>query len=216
MTGRFGRSAGALAALGDVLVPPRCVGCAVAGSWFCSACRGDCDPVAVRLSPRLHVRGAGVHAGALRDAVHRLKYRDERGLAHELGSLVASLVAADLARGTCWDAIVPVSAHRARAAARGYDQAVLVAAAAARACGVPLRAALRRIRAGSPQVALGRSARAANLRGAFLAEAGALRGLGVALVDDVVTTGSTLQAAAAAARAAGARRVGAYVVAVDA
>src|SRR2546428_624274 len=69
---------------------------------------------------------------------------------------------------------------------------------------------------GRPKVDLARAARAANVRRAFLAEAGALRGLRVALVDDVATTGATLHDAASAARAAGARHVRAYVIGVDA
>jgi len=75
--------------------------------------------------------------------------------------------------------------------------------------------ALHRIRASRPQVELDRAARAANVRGAFVAGAGSLRGLRVALVDDVATTGATLMDAAAAARAAGARTVRAYVVAAE-
>jgi predicted amidophosphoribosyltransferase len=108
-----------------------------------------------------------------------------------------------------------VPLHRSRAAVRGYDQAALLAQAAAGNTGLPLRPALHRIRTGRPQVELDRIARAANLRGAFVAEASSLRGLRVALVDDVATTGATLMDAAAAARAAGARAVCAYVVAVE-
>jgi predicted amidophosphoribosyltransferase len=78
-----------------------------------------------------------------------------------------------------------------------------------------MRPVLHRIRQGRPQVELDRAARAGNIRGAFVAEARALAGLRVALVDDVTTTGATLADAAAAARAAGARRVRAYVVAVE-
>ena len=111
--------------------------------------------------------------------------------------------------------VVPVPLHRSRAAARGYDQAFLLAHAVAARTGLPLRTALHRIRGGRPQVELDRVARAANIPGAFVAEAGSLRGLRVALVDDVATTGATLMDAAAAARAAGARTVRAYVVAVE-
>jgi predicted amidophosphoribosyltransferase len=71
------------------------------------------------------------------------------------------------------------------------------------------------VRASTPQVALDRAARAKNVRGAFVAEAGSLRGLRVALIDDVATTGATLAAATGAIRAAGARDVRAYVVALD-
>jgi ComF family protein len=200
-------------AVRDVVLVPRCAGCGEPGSWFCVPCRVLCDPIAH--DGRIAIRAAGAHAGPLRAAVRRLKYGREPGLAQDLGALVALELARDLARGVTIDAIVPVPLHRSRAAARGYDQAALLGHAVAAQTGLPLRRALHRIRGGRPQVELDRTARAANVRGAFVAEAGSLRGLRVALVDDVATTGATLLDAAAAARAAGARTVRAYVVAVE-
>jgi ComF family protein len=200
-------------AVRDVLLAPRCAGCGEPGSWFCISCRDQCEPVAH--AGRLAIRAAGAHAGPLRAAIRRLKYGGEPGLAEDLGALVALELARDLALGVAVDAVVPVPLHRSRAAARGYDQAALLAHAVASGSGLPLRPALHRIRGGRPQVELDRVARAANVRGAFVAEVGALRGLGVALIDDVATTGATLIDAAAAARAAGARTVRAYVVAVE-
>ncbi len=200
-------------AIRDVLLVPRCAGCGEPGAWFCVACRDLCEPVALRGTVPL--RGAGVYAGPLREAIHRLKYGGERGLADDLGALVAREVARDLASGIALDAIVPVPLHRSRAAARGYDQAALLAATVAERTGLPVRSSLRRIRAGRPQVELDRVARSGNVRGAFVALAGSLRGLAVALVDDVATTGATIADARVAARAAGARAVHAYLVAVD-
>lgn len=194
----------------DVLLAPRCAGCDRPGEWLCVECRDLCDPVR---RGRLHA--AGSYGGALARAIHRFKYQGERGLATELGALVAARVSADLARGAAIDVVVPAVLHAARARDRGYDQAALLAAAVASACGLPLRMPLRRIRASRPQIELDRAARAANVRGAFVAEAGSLRGLRVALVDDVATTGATLAAAGGALRAAGAREVRAYVVALD-
>jgi ComF family protein len=200
-------------AVRDVLLAPRCAGCGDPGRWFCVPCRDQCEPVAH--DGRLPIRAAGAHAGPLRAAVRRLKYGGEPGLAEDLGALVALELARDLARGVMVDAVVPVPLHRSRAASRGYDQALLLAQVVAARTGLQLRPALHRIRGGRPQVELDRAARAANIRGAFVAEAGALRGLRVALVDDVATTGATLIDASAAARAAGARAVRAYVVAVE-
>ena|SRR5882672_174602 len=200
-------------AVRDVLLVPRCAGCGEPGSWFCVLCRDQCEPVAHEGG--LAIRAAGAHVGPLRAAVRRLKYGGEAGLAQDLGALAAHELACDLARGVTVDAVVPVPLHRSRAATRGYDQAFLLARAVAGRTGVPLRAALHRIRGGRPQVELDRAARAANIRGAFVAEASSLRGLRVALIDDVSTTGATLMDAAAAARAAGARAVRAYVVAVE-
>jgi ComF family protein len=195
----------------DLLLAPRCAGCGVAGSWLCLACRDLCEPVR-----QGRVTAAGTYGGALREAIHRFKYGAERALANELGELVAACVATDLAAGTPLDVVVPAVLHVDRARSRGYDQAWLLAAVVASRTALPLRVPLRRIRHAVPQITLDRAARAENLRGAYVAEAGALRGARVALVDDVATTGATLAAASGALRAAGARSVRSYVVALDA
>lgn len=203
-----------LADVRDLLVPPRCAGCGGAGAWLCTTCRDGCEPLHEAWGG-LALSAAGSYAGPLREAIHRLKYRGERGLASDLGALVALRVAADLAAGVTLDAVVPVPLHRARTAARGYDQAALLASTVAASTGLPLRNALHRIRPGAPQVTLDRAAREANVAGAFVGVVGTLAGLSVALVDDVATTGATLRAAARAARSAGARATRAYAVAFD-
>ena len=195
----------------ELLLAPRCAGCDAPGAWLCLDCRDACEP-----ERRGRVHAAGTYGGPLRRSIHRFKYQGERALAAELGALVASRIAADLARGTVLDVVVPAVSHVARARERGFDHATLLAAGVAARTGLPLRAPLRRVRASTPQVKLDRAARATNVRGAFISEAGSLRGLRVALVDDVVTTGATIAAASGALRAAGARSVHAYVVAMDA
>ena len=207
-------AASALEALRDVLVPPRCAGCGGSGSWFCVACRDGADPVRRKIGA-VPLTAAGAHEGPLREAIHRLKYRNEPGLAAELGALIAALIAADLARGHRVDAILPVPLHRARQRQRGYDQAHALASAAAAATGLPLRDALHRLRQGPPQVTLSQRERQRNIHGAFVGVAGSLRNLQIALVDDVATTGATLLDAAAAARACGARGVRAYTVGLE-
>jgi ComF family protein len=173
-------------------------------------CRDACDPV---VHGRLHA--AGTYGGPLRSAIHRFKYGGERALAAELGALVAARLAADLATGHILDVVVPAVSGVERTRDRGYDQAVLLAAEVAARSGLPLRQSLRRVRLTRPQVELDRQARLVNVRGAFSAEPGSLAGLRVALVDDVATTGATIAAAGAALRAAGAREVHAYLVALD-
>ena len=199
-----------MSALLDLLLAPRCAGCDEPGAWLCVVCRDLCEPVR---RGRLHA--AASYGGAIARAIHHFKYRGERALANELGALVARCVARDLATGTVLDATVPAVLHRERVRERGYDQARLLAEVVARSTGLPLRAPLRRVRLTPPQATLDRARRVENVRGAFISEAGSLRGLRVALVDDVVTTGATLSAAAAALRAAGAREVRMYVVAID-
>jgi ComF family protein len=194
----------------DALLAPRCAGCDAPGEWLCLDCRDLCDPVR-----RGRLCAAGTFGGPLRRAIHRFKYQGERALAAELGALVAACVAHDLASGLALDVVVPAVLHVERVRARGYDQAALLAAEVAARVALPLRAPLRRVRLVKPQVQLDRPARVANMRNAFVSEAGSLRGLRAALIDDVATTGATLASAAGALRAAGAREVRMYVVALD-
>lgn len=202
--------------LSDVVLPRRCAGCRAPGDWLCSSCRDACEPEALALGPSLRGRAAGTFAGPLREAIHAFKYGGEHALSNELGALVARLVAGDLATGTLLDAVVAVPLHRERLRERGYDQALLLGERVASSGALSLLPALHRIRRTDPQVVLDRAERARNLGGAFVGVADSLRGLRVALVDDVATSGATLRSAAAAARACGARSVRAYVIASDA
>ena len=194
----------------DVLLAPRCAGCDAAGTWLCQDCIDLCEP-----ERRGAICAAGTYGGPLRRAIHRFKYESERGLAAELGALVGARVATDLASGVSLDVVVPAVLHTERARIRGYDQTALLAAAVGARTGLPVRAPLRRVRLGRPQMQLDGAARAQNVRGAFMSEAASLLGLRVALIDDVATTGATLAAASGALRAAGARAVRAYVIALD-
>lgn len=104
------------------------------------------------------------------------------------------------------DCVVPVPLHRRRIAQRGFNPAVTLARELARTRGVPLAAtALRRVRDTESQTGLGRAERRANVRAAFRARPGLPAR--VWLVDDVVTTGATLEECARALRRAGARQV---------
>ena len=153
-------------------------------------------------------------SGPVRAALHQLKYGGERRLADPLGRAMAERWRAASAGG---NVVVPVPVHAERARRRGYDQAVLLARAASGRLGLPCVVALERTRATRPQFDLGRKARGANVAGAFAARAspqgGSVAGAWVVLVDDVVTTGSTLVACAAALYDAGAVAVSALTVA---
>ncbi|PPT40403.1 amidophosphoribosyltransferase [Xanthomonas axonopodis pv. begoniae] len=108
-------------------------------------------------------------------------------------------------------ALVPVSLHRQRLRQRGYDQALELARPLGRALQLPCLPLLRRVRATAPQSELDAVERQRNLRDAF--EARGAVPAHVALVDDVMTTGATLHAAAKALRKAGVQRVDAWVCA---
>ncbi len=133
--------------------------------------------------------------------LQRYKYEDHSALARPLGLLVAAL---DLPPP---DVVVPIPLHASRRRTRTYDQALYLARIIARARGWRFDAhLLTRIRATERQVGQHRDARALNVRGAFEASP-AVRGLGVLLVDDVVTTGATASECARALKSAGARWV---------
>lgn len=155
------------------------------------ACRGV--PSAVTSA-----RALGPYAGALRSIVHALKYDGRRSIAHRLARQMAEC-ATDLLAGA--EASVPVPLHPSRHRQRGFNQAHDLA----RHLGLPVHHALRRVRPTDVQATLHASARWTNVQGAFAAtsRAAALRGAVVVLVDDVRTTGATLEACAEPLRRAG-------------
>jgi ComF family protein len=148
------------------------------------------------------------------EVIRRLKYGRLEFLADDLG---AGLAAAILAESAGHDWVTPVPLHWRRRLTRGYDQAALLARAVAGATAVPYRPFLVRVRATPPQVARGAAGRRDNVEGAFRCRYRGERALidsNVLLVDDVATTGSTLDAASRALKAAGAARVIAAVAAL--
>jgi ComF family protein len=179
-------------------VPPGCVRCGLPGpELLCGTCRAD--PPAFDA-----VRAGALFGGPVADAIHRLKYGNRPSLARPLGAWLAAI--APPAPGA---AIVSVPLARGRRIERGYDQAALLADAVARAAGARrsrVRGALLRVRETPPQVGRTRAERSRNVAGAFEASR-ALSGRDVVLVDDVVTTGATADAASRAAKDAGARSV---------
>ncbi len=164
--------------------------------------------------PLVQLEWCAPFSGVVRAALHSLKYGGERRLADPLA---AAMAARWRKAGAGGELLVPVPVHSQRARQRGYDQAVLLAAGVSRVLDVPWRASLERLRHTSPQFELGRQARRMNVAGAFAprssGEAVVVAGKWVILVDDVVTTGSTLAACAEALYEAGATAVAGLTVA---
>ncbi len=158
-------------------------------------------------------RAAGPYEGALRRLVHALKYERRHSLAPPLGRLMRESGSDVLAAADC---AVAVPLHPRRRRGRGFNQAAELAAQ----LGLPVVDALRRTRATAPQTELPAGQRRRNVRGAFASarrfgfRGGAgVGGASVLLVDDVTTTGATLEACARVLRRAGAREVRALTLA---
>ena len=152
--------------------------------------------------------------GPARRLVHRLKYADRLELATAMGAWMAR-AGDDLLTET--DVLIPVPLHRRRLASRRFNQSALLARAVSRRCGVPVVFdALQRRKPTPPQVGLTRTQRALNVQGAFLVVEEhriAVEGRAVVLVDDVLTSGATINAAARALLRGGALRVDVLVFA---
>jgi ComF family protein len=163
--------------------------------WLCEVCAAGRGPTTLTA-----LRAAAAYDGAVRQAVLALKYRRQPRAAAPLGALLA-----DALRALGWqpDLIMPVPLHRDRVQRRGYNQAELLARRCARLHRFPFRTDLLiRRRATRPQVGLSAADRHSNVADAFtLASpraAALLDGKRILLIDDVATTGSTLDASAAA------------------
>lgn len=212
--------------------PERCEGCGQTGSLFCSACQQQIDFLLPPLCPLCGypsrnnllcyrcqksartvdgVRSVAFFEGPLRETVHAFKYRGLHCLTKPLAKLMV----------VCWhreplpaDVIVPVPLHRRRLRERGYNQAALLARALGAEIGLPVREDwLIRTRVTAPQVKLNVSERKQNVADAFQCRIPDLViGRQVLLVDDVCTTGATLDACGLALRQAGAKSVWAFTL----
>ena len=230
----------ALAVLADFALPPLCASChePVADTGLCPACWSRLSFIAPPYCARLGIPfgydpGPGVLSmqaiadppsygraraavrfdDVARGAVHALKYGDRLDLAPMMGRWMANAGRELLAEA---DALVPVPLHWRRMWARRFNQSAALAHVVAATAGLPVVTALRRVRATPQQVGLSKSARAENVQGAFRVPASdrvQVAGRRLVLVDDVLTSGATLDACARALTRAGAARVDVLVFA---
>ena len=209
----------------DLLFPPRCIVCrSVDVDWFCNPCRSKIDrilpPLCERCGRPLDKRGCsyclanpllidGIRAtaffeGNLRKAIHAFKYGHRPELARVLGGMVGEYLSAHPLPA---DLITAVPLHTSRESTRGYNQALLLARIAGAQTNLPVwEGILTRARATQSQVELNAVERIANVRGAFVADA-RVAGRRILLIDDVCTTGATMDACCAALKQRGAKSV---------
>lgn len=220
----------------NLLFPKRCLGCNTSHEWFCKQCqmasilaasldfcqlcgRSVPEPGAVcdfhRATSGLDglVSYADYRAEPIRAAIRLMKYEGVWAGLPVLSHLAWETRWRYL-RGDIWSAVVPIPLHPSRLRERGYNQAAILANPIRAQLGLPNTPHLIRHRATPHQVGLRRSERLHNLDDAFLWTGPPLTG-SVLLVDDVVTTGTTLSAAAAILRQHGAARVWACTLAYE-
>ena len=216
----------------DLVFPPKCVGCGRPGSLLCDPCLQAAPrvqppfckkcgkPLALSTEDRVPhtgslcsfcreahlfisgIRSPYVFEGAVRKSIHSFKYRGMSSLSPTLGHLLAEYLSS---HRLPVDVVVPVPLHPRRRKERGYDQAELLAGQLASELSLPLgKGWLARSRPTLPQVDTSNAAqRWQNVHGAFAAAAAVDPGRSVLLVDDVCTTGATLEACTRALRQAG-------------
>ncbi|HEY8674686.1 MAG TPA: ComF family protein [Candidatus Dormibacteraeota bacterium] len=204
----------------DAVAPLRCAGCdCVSDTPICPGCVGDMTAMPVPRPRRMRhgIAFAGFEfEGPVRSALHRGKYGGDRGALAALGALTAARLDAARARSrlSMPDAAVGVPLGPRRRRQRGYNQSDLIARVIADARRLPLVGGLQRIRDTAPQSARAEDQRGANVAGAFAWTGMPLARAQLWLVDDVLTTGATAEAAATALQAAGAARIDVVVVAM--
>jgi ComF family protein len=152
----------------------------------------------------------GAYEGTLRKLIHIYKY----GRVETLAKPFSEFLAQALPTTERFDLVLPMPMHWRKRWERGFNQAELLARPIARRYGCALGSNLKKKRATAPQASLSAAERRKNLKGSFaVSRAEQLHGKHVLLVDDVLTTGATLQAAASALKNSGASRVTALTLA---
>ena len=214
----------------DLLLPPRCVHCQAANSWLCETCVSTIpfivEPVCEQCGtpipastpaqcqqcqnhPLQHIDGVRTAAlfedNPIRSAIHALKYRNLKAVAPVLGNVLAN---AYHQYHLTADVIVPVPLHRSRHKERGYNQSQLLAKQLGRLLDLPVNTiTLQRIRKTRSQMKLGAQERHKNVAQAFACKNEQVQNLHILLIDDVCTTGSTLDSCAASLKQSNAASV---------
>jgi ComF family protein len=219
----------------DLIFPQWCVGCGREGNLICPSCRQSLLPITPPLCPRCGrpqtggglcpdcrdwpaqidgIRAPFAFQGVIRQAIHEMKYQNLRAMARPLAGMLHDYLAAHPVPG---EVLVPVPLHPKRLRERGYNQSGLLARELGKLTGQPVvDDCLLRRRHTPPQARTASlSERQSHVADAFACRDGRLQGKLVLLIDDVATSGATLNACATALKAAGAAPVWGLVVAKD-
>lgn len=226
-----------LYALADFFFPPKCLLCrkmilSYAEGYLCKDCLGGLsinngpicsrcgmlfqskqgdDHLCGRCLGRNHffdkARAVGPYEGMLRKAIYRFKYNKKYLLAVPLGKLL-SLYGGNILDIKEYDHIIPVPLHRTRLRQRGFNQSMMLAKKVGHEWGIEVMAdALKRVKWTKPQAMLSQKERPKNVKGAFSYSGAELQGEKVMLIDDVFTSGSTVNECARILKTQGALKV---------
>ena len=210
--------------LADAIFPIRCVGCKGFDRWVCGYCR---QQIVINQSGQTFGHSQIAYLDRLLIAtvpnqeiiesmIHCCKYRFVDFLAIELGYLAVDFLKSQTNQGLVsnFDVIVPVPLSTRRLAWRGFNQSAIIAKVISQAFGWDFNDySLKKVHHTRPQVGLSAKDRKMNIRGAFRSDR-VLAGKRILLIDDIVTTGSTLSCCAAELRRNGAKSVHCLVISV--
>lgn len=225
----------------DLLFPLSCAGCGREGAYLCDPCaiaipmyasacfvckklvpaHGDipagrtCTPCRKKSPIYASFAPFSYDTAAIKTLIHDLKYRRMRGNAEILGALLYRAIAYHgilLSRDSL---IIPIPLYKSRVRTRGFNQSLLIADILGAKLGIGVRAdLLKKIKNTRAQMKLPREERLKNVAGAFaMSNIAAIRNRTIILLDDVKTTGATLESAARVLRSAGAKRIWALTIA---
>ncbi len=186
------------------------VNCPVCAKPIHSEHADGCRECGERKNHFSYIKPAGVYEGALKEIIHYMKFNNKKGLAKVAAGFMVERISPDVFKGA--DMLVPAPLSREALDGRGYNQTENVAYFISKQTGIPLVNAVKKIKETAPQNTLDRKERMRNLKGAF-ETAVDVAGKTVIIVDDVFTTGATVNEIAKALVNSGAAEVRAVVIA---
>jgi ComF family protein len=219
----------------NLLYPPYCIGCGREGSYICDRCSCElsfisppvctlcgrpllpdnrCPGCIGEQSPIDGIRAPFLFDGLVRRAIHELKYHNLRALVPALAQYLNEYLVENPLSG---DVLVPVPIHHKRLRERGYNQSSLLAHELSRLSGLPVvdNCLVRTLYIAPQAKAASAAERLKNISGAFTCTDTSLWGKGIILIDDVSTSGATMNACATALKSAGAAAVRGLALALE-
>ena len=206
----------------DLIFPPHCAGCNQLGDRWCSVCAESVTMLPIKICPHCNknidhdhncaitkyldqLHAFAIYEAPLSSAIQQLKYKQNIGIAEKLAFYIFVLYNINKVEV---DMVIPVPLSEQRLKSRGFNQASLIAKPFSLAIKRPNSLqALSRTKETRSQVGLNKSERLKNVFGAFKADPAPVKEKNIILIDDVLTTGATMQASAFALKEAGARSI---------